>query len=371
VPNASDAQPFHREDVTRQAGRRLSCQTLDIRKTATMTEQWVDNILPKQRSLTQAVVSIVETVLQANHVDFISVTGRTKDRDAALEKIKRKGYRSPETELTDLSGIRVIAFSETDVKTAAALIEKTFEIDKANSLDQDSLLAANQLGYRSVHYVCKLGAVRSALPEFSVLAGLTFEVQIRTVLQHAWAELSHDRSYKFAGKLPREIERRIYLFAGMLEIADRGFDELARDIEGYASRIAAQSDAGEIEGEIDSISLPLFATSWAQKNKVELQSTRDNDNYADLVSELHDFGVRNLADLRSLEPNDYANHLRACVYPTTIYGLVRDWMLIQDWRRVARLGRRNWIIPEGEDEMLEHYISEEEWPEFLRTFSRT
>ena len=82
------------------------------------------------------------------------------------------------------------------------MITGSFNIDEKNSLDKKILLASDQIGYRSVHFVCDLGAQRSGLPEFKDLGGLKFEIQVRTVLQHAWAELAHDRNYKFSGTLP-------------------------------------------------------------------------------------------------------------------------------------------------------------------------
>lgn len=46
-------------------------------------------------------------------------------------------------------------------------------------------MSVDQTGYRSVHFVCDIGSARAALPEFNGLSGLKFEIQIRTVLQHA------------------------------------------------------------------------------------------------------------------------------------------------------------------------------------------
>jgi ppGpp synthetase/RelA/SpoT-type nucleotidyltranferase len=336
-----------------------------------MSDSWLDQVLPLHRNLTQAVVSILQSVLQSHHVEFLSVTGRTKDRESAVEKIRRKGYQDPKSRLTDLSGIRVVAFSESDVKRAAALIESTFEVDRKNSLDQDTLLAANQLGYRSVHYVCELGTARASLPEFAGLAGLKFEIQLRTVLQHAWAELSHDRSYKFAGKLPREIERRIFLYAGMLEIADRGFDELARELEVYANQVATKSDQGEFTAAIDSVSLPLFVDHWSKSNAIELLPVRDNENLSEIVKELTAFGLGTLADLKSIEPRGYVDALRQSGESTNIYGLLRDWMLISNWRKVATDVPRDWVIPRHEEGILEKFIPNEEWEDFRIAFSHT
>ena len=46
------------------------------------------------------------------------------------------------------------------------------------------------------------------LPEMKLFSGIPFEIQVRTILQHAWAEFAHDRNYKFRGVLPDVIARR-------------------------------------------------------------------------------------------------------------------------------------------------------------------
>ncbi|MGK1439229.1 GTP pyrophosphokinase, partial [Klebsiella pneumoniae] len=166
------------------------------------------------------------------------------------------------------------------------IITNCFNVDFNNSLNQDERLSVDQIGYRSVHYVCDLGPTRSALPEFEGLSSLKFEIQVRTVLQHAWAELAHDRSYKFSGKLPAEIERHLFLYAGMLEIADKGFDELSLKIDEYAKEINSKSQIRDFNYQLDSISLPAFVKAWADANDIGLESLGKTE-YDDLLHELH------------------------------------------------------------------------------------
>ena len=67
-------------------------------------------------------------------------------------------------------------------------------------------------------------------PVLQAYAGREFEVQIRTVLQHAWAEFEHDIRYKRrgnTGKLAPEVDRAFTLAAGLIELADQQFDLIA------------------------------------------------------------------------------------------------------------------------------------------------
>lgn len=190
-------------------------------------EDWLKKHLPRHGNLTEAVVSIVKSLLSDAKIPFLSVTGRTKDERNCIEKVKRKNYERPQNQLTDISGIRIIVYFEHDVEAVSKIIENSFRVDMENSLNRDNVLSTNEVGYRSVHYVCDLGNDRIKLPEFSAFANLRFEFQVRTVLQHAWAELAHDRNYKFAGRLPKPLERKLFLLAGILETADSGFSELS------------------------------------------------------------------------------------------------------------------------------------------------
>ncbi|MDC8829381.1 GTP pyrophosphokinase [Alteromonas gilva] len=329
-------------------------------------ENWLDIALPKHRRLTDAVVTILENLLNANSVEYLAVTGRTKEKESALEKIKRKGYKNPGRQLTDISGIRVIVYFESDVKRVSDLIESSFSIDKQNSLNQDDLMSTDQIGYRSVHFVCDLGKQRGALPEFEEISDLKFEFQVRTVLQHAWAELAHDRNYKFSGKLPKEIERELFLYAGMLEIADRGFDTLSTKIDNYIKNLNMKSQAGDLATEINSISLPQFVEKWCQDNNVILELPHTTDQYSELVGELNDFGVQTLEQLNNIIPPAYAEAYRRRKHETTIYGLVRDWMLIHDWRKFVHDVEFNWVM--AFPHIYDEFIEEKELEEFLGSF---
>src|SRR5262249_23720633 len=153
-------------------------------------------------------------------IAFLNVTSRVKDLQSTLEKIGRKAYTNPKIQLTDLSGIRVVTYLEGDVAQVSKIVRSLFEIDEGNSLDRAAILGSDRIGYRSTHFVCTLGKARATLPENESIGELKFEVQVRTVLQHAWAELAHDRSFKFGAVLPQKIARKLNLHSGLLEIVD-------------------------------------------------------------------------------------------------------------------------------------------------------
>jgi ppGpp synthetase/RelA/SpoT-type nucleotidyltranferase len=327
-------------------------------------DKWLNEALHKHKSLTDSVCTILENLLIANKIDYLAVTGRTKDLKSALEKIKRKSYSDPAKQMTDLSGIRVILYFESDVKKASKLIEDSFRVDKENSLNQDDLLSTNQIGYRSVHFVCDLGDARCSLPEFKGLESLKFEFQIRTILQHAWAELAHDRNYKFSGKLPKEIERNLFLYAGMLEIADKGFDEISTQIDAYMEGIKHKAETGDLDTDINSLSLKQFVETWSLQNKVDVEFF--DDHLEDLVAELLQFGIKKVSELKDIIPENYVDIFKKEKFSSTIYGIVRDWMLIHDWRAFDNKVSINWVL--NEDRIFAHFFDEKELAEFLVVF---
>lgn len=331
-------------------------------------KNWLDEILPKHELLARSVSSIVENLLKSNGVDYLAVTARVKDSESVIKKIKRKGYKDPVVQLTDLTGVRIIVFFESQVTRVSELINEAFNVDQGNSSNKDSSLLVNQMGYRSSHFVCDLGHKRKGLPEYEGLDGLKFEFQVRTVLQHAWAELAHDRNYKFSGKLPPAAERKLFLYAGMLELADRGFDELSSEIDSYIRDVQREMVAGDLDMEINSINLSEFVDGWCRENNFELSHLDLKDGLGDLVEELRLFGVYTLSDLHEIIPGEFAAKAHELDTSTTIYGLVRDWMLITDWRRYRANVPVRWVYEMDEDSMVKNLLAPNDFKEFLEEF---
>jgi len=330
-------------------------------------EVWIDEIIPKHKRLTNAIQPLIRSLLDNNEIEYLSVTGRTKAKKSILEKIDRKSYKVPENQLTDISGIRIILFIEADVDKVEEIIANSFEIDGENSTNKNKTLQANQVGYRSKHFVCDIGKQRSELPEFADLANLKFEIQVRTVLQHAWAELAHDRSYKFQGTLPDKIQRQLNLYAGMLEIADTGFNEIAASIEVHKNDIQENYEKGNLDVELDSISISKFMESWFLTNNFLPRMPEFNTNYDELIMELSFYDVNTIRDLKDIIPKDFAEISKGYDEETNVLGLVRLWMLISDPSILFEVKSVDWMwdISEHELDMYQHLATPENYEKVL------
>jgi putative GTP pyrophosphokinase len=291
---------------------------------------WLRQALPMHQRLSAIVAAIVENSLRSESIDHLSVTHRTKTESGALEKISRKDYDEPGRQLTDLSGIRIITYLEEHITQVSDLISRLFEIDADNSQDRSKMLGYDRVGYRSTHFVCTLGAKRNALEEYKGLGDLRFEIQVRTVLQHAWAEMAHDWSFKFGIELPIKIQRKLNLMSGQLESLDNSFGEIAKEIQEYKTQMEKTTILQIEDAELNSISLSKFIEELAPQLDIEIKGTVIRAVH----NELHKFGISKIGQLRRLaSPQFIEAHKQAYKAVSTSIGVVRRLMMFEDLDR--------------------------------------
>ena len=181
------------------------------------------SLRPRLEAAGAEVVEHLKKRIEVAQIPVHSVTFRVKDGASLAKKLARpdKSYAKL-FDVTDLVGVRVETYFEDHVEQVARLIEKHFLVDLAHSSARD-----RPAGYRSVHYVCAHSGVH---PDFR------FEVQLRTVLQHAWAEVEHDLGYKADDEVPEQIRRRFARVAGLLEIADEEFVSIRNELANSRER---------------------------------------------------------------------------------------------------------------------------------------
>jgi putative GTP pyrophosphokinase len=320
------------------------------------------------KSLAEIIAATLKALLKHNKIDYVDIPHRAKAVDSFQEKIRRKKYKDPKSEMTDLAGIRVIAYIEADVAQVSKLIQSSFNVHADSSVDKTTDLGEDRFGYRSVHYVCDIGQNRETLPEFSPYKGLLFEIQVRTALQHTWAEIEHDRSYKFSGDLPPKIKRRFHLVAGLLELADREFDELTREIDNYKIEIHRKADSGNLNIELNSTSILEFINIRLSKHQPKI-SVAPTAITQELIEELNLFGVRSLQDLDTILPEALINLEQKHQIKNNSFGLLRNAMMYADIRKYfEKSWRSSWtgldersiaLLAEKHDQsVLDEIISE-------------
>ncbi len=203
------------------------------RKKVNKAVKWYENEKHNYSNLKAEVEIILKEALKENNINFHSIRSRVKSINSFRDKALREKYDNPTKEITDLAGIRIITLFEKEIHQISDIIKNLFKIDYERSEDKADLLDADKMGYKSIHYIAELSSDKIAATDLEGFAGMKFEIQIRSILQHAWAEIEHDRNYKFKGKLPKYLQRRFYALAGMLEIADREFNTLSEEVEKF------------------------------------------------------------------------------------------------------------------------------------------
>ncbi len=180
--------------------------------------------------LGQELHSLLEQLLERADIKVHEVSFRIKTLDSLSKKVARpdKIYESLE-DITDVVGLRVITYFEDEIEAVARTVENRFDIDVERSIDKRLHSDPQSFGYRSLHYVCRL---RGGEPDGGQ-GSWAFEIQIRSILQHAWAEIEHDLGYKYPESIPQPVRRRFSRLAGLLEIADEEFVGLRRTMEAY------------------------------------------------------------------------------------------------------------------------------------------
>lgn len=128
---------------------------------------------------------LVRDLLAAEKIDVHLLESRTKDVASFRDKVAKtsKTYRDPLTEITDLCGLRVIAYYQDQVDAIEKLIATEFLVDSENSIIHST--SGAEFGYKSSHFVVRLKQDRGGLREWHGLSAFTAEIQVRTVLQQA------------------------------------------------------------------------------------------------------------------------------------------------------------------------------------------
>ncbi|MBI3558371.1 MAG: GTP pyrophosphokinase family protein [Deltaproteobacteria bacterium] len=210
--------------------------------------------LPAFQALKARLQASLVELLSQNGIEVHAVSSRVKSRESLRYKLSRpdKTYRAV-WDVTDLLGLRVTTYFEDQIEDVARLIEKHFRVDFNHSADKLGGKAPDSFGYRSLHYVCSFGATDSAAPQLP--PEFHFEIQIRTILQHAWAEVEHDLAYKANGLTPLAIRRRFSRIASLLEIADEEFVSIRRDLESYEQSVRNTLTDPTLSFPLDGVSL--------------------------------------------------------------------------------------------------------------------
>jgi putative GTP pyrophosphokinase len=188
------------------------------------------SLRPSYEQLASEAAYILKTRLQEAKIEFSAVTCRAKTLDSSLEKLDRKTYGNLLEKITDLAGVRIVYLYSNDFERIREIISKEFEVIEI--VDKRSEQGVDKFGYVAVHYIVHLGK-KSSGARYDHLKPLKCEIQVRTVLQDAWAIINHQLTYKREQEVLIPLIRKVNLLAGLLETADNQFNQVHLESEQF------------------------------------------------------------------------------------------------------------------------------------------
>ena len=269
--------------------------------------------LPVYKKMESVVMELLRQLLDENHILVSGLESRIKTEKSLAEKLELKGYKYKTiNDVTDVLGIRVITCFSDEVDVISALVEQWFDIDWDNSVDKRKTLEIDRFGYMSLHYVCRIPASKYSDAEMPELNQIRFELQMRSSLQHVWAQMYHDMGYKTAVEIPSAYQRSMNCLAGMLELADEQFNKLRREINDYRRNVQSLVASGNFD------EVPLNGDTfrsylglkpfWALAEKIAgiNQGEIYEDNLMYYFKALTLMGMKTIGDIERLR-NEYSD----------------------------------------------------------------
>ncbi|TXF79587.1 GTP pyrophosphokinase family protein [Chryseobacterium sp.] len=249
--------------------------------------------------------NLITDLLRQDGIIIHNLNSRVKDIQSLSKKIDKKvGKYNTLTDITDLVGIRIISHLESEVNLIEKLVRKEFKIDEINSIDKREL-NNDQFGYRSLHLVISLNDERANLTEYSKYKDLKCEIQIRSILQHAWAEIEHDLGYKGKTQIPDQYKRNFNRLSALLETADKEFDRLKQELSIYEEEVSELILSEPQNVSIDKTSLRKFnaeneilieARNFLE-NKLGWKYINYIDNLEEIIERFAYFKMKTIKDI--------------------------------------------------------------------------
>lgn len=225
----------------------------------TQVEGYYDRFRPLFVQVADEVQFALCSTLNRSGIKVAKIEKRVKKRDSFLEKLSRKDYDDP-AKITDFAGVRVVCLFGSDLSRVASSVVEKFEVHE--EIDKLELLADDKMGYQGRHFVVRFGG-RYSGSRYDEIRELPCEIQVRTVLQDAWAQISHYLAYKSEASVPRPLLRSINNLSSLLEVAQESFDRVRDLRQSYIEKVELRKEEGvEFLGQpIDHETLAAY-TRW-------------------------------------------------------------------------------------------------------------
>lgn len=191
----------------------------DLKKWGEIVDSYIIEII-KDRKYKYGDIQIIPKYRSKSAISFI---------DKAL--YRGKGYNNPILEIEDKIGTRIVTLTTEIVDTLSKdlIAFPNWKIKETKSKHEIFYDCPDKFGYQSIHYIA------TPLNNNGIFVSdntnlLTCEIQVRTLLQHAYAEVSHDNVYKGPFKNDSKILRNLARSMALMESADDYFCRICKEV---------------------------------------------------------------------------------------------------------------------------------------------
>ena len=211
------------------------------------------DVKPKLERLRVNIENVLKQIIDEKKIPLFSIESRLKEESSLANKVVRKHFENELEKVDDLCGVRVVCYYQEDIKNICDIVEREFVVlqkdNKKDSLDD------NQFGYTSYHYVVSLKEEWLSHPAARGLDGVRAEIQIRTMLMHTWAAISHKLLYKRENDVPAQFKRQLNRLSALIELADEQFDAIKNVKIQLVSEVSESNSAVQVFAELTSDAL--------------------------------------------------------------------------------------------------------------------
>ncbi len=214
---------------------------------------------------------------------------RVKSDDSLIDKAfyrPHKNYENPYEDIEDKVGCRFVVLLVDHIDELSEIIKSNekWEYVECRHFSEERKKDPLLFTYQSVHYVVRAKADIQFNGEI-VKAGTPCEIQVRTLLQHAYAELTHDAVYKAKTVVEPEVHRTVAKSMALIETTDDFFSDVSNKLNSSASLEFCFQQG------LDALYSELMETNphLAQKSSIVVLDEFDNLINSDLIDKIKVF----------------------------------------------------------------------------------
>ena len=259
---------------------------------------------------------------------------RVKKASSLVDKAfyRNKNYEKPYDDIEDKVGFRLVVLLVEQIDDIVHIIKACdkWEHIECRHFNDERHTAPLLFTYQSVHYVvrAKESFVYNGV---EIAQGTPCEIQIRTLLQHAYAELTHDAVYKAKTIVEPKVHRTVAKSMALIETTDDFFSEVNQNLN------KGRFEETNLQSQLDDLYIKLINLNPtpSEKSSVVILDAFKEEVCEDTIERLNVFFAKNNDILLAIQQGRSINPM----YSQSIV-LFIAWLI----KKRKRIIKRDWPI---------------------------